>query len=115
MIDAAKGATLLVHEATFDDELQDEAVAKRHSTTAEAVGVAQAAGCYRTILTHFSTRYPKIPVIGDSFRDNVAVGFDLMTVNLVDLPWLPALVPVLNELFLEDQEQYERADAEMHG
>lgn len=126
VIDAAKDATLLVHEATFEDELQDEAIAKKHSTTAEALGVAAAANAYRTLLTHFSTRYPRIPVMkppgggaggeeggadGDGGSDLAAVGsalvgFDLMTVNLADLPWLPKMLPVLDELFKEEEAAY---------
>lgn len=47
-----------------------EAVAKRHSTTGEAVDIGQRAGAYRTILTHFSQRYAKLPVIDDSFQVN---------------------------------------------
>ena len=39
-----------------------QAVSKRHSTTEEALRVAASMGAYRTILTHFSQRYPKIPV-----------------------------------------------------
>ena len=55
-------------QATFEDELIGEAKAKRHSTTGEAVGVGKRAGAYRTILTHFSQRYAKLPVIDDSFQ-----------------------------------------------
>jgi ribonuclease BN (tRNA processing enzyme) len=36
-------------------------VKRRHSTTEEALEVAAASGAYRTVLTHFSQRYPKIP------------------------------------------------------
>lgn len=54
---------LLIHEATFDNELADDAVKKRHSTVDEAIGVAQdmKAGC--CVLTHFSQRYPVMPVM----------------------------------------------------
>ena len=55
-------------QATFEDELIGEAKLKRHSTTGEAVGVGRRAGAYRTILTHFSQRYAKLPVIDDSFQ-----------------------------------------------
>jgi ribonuclease Z len=132
VIDAAKDATLLVHEATFEDELQDEAVAKKHSTTAEALGVAAAAGVYRTLLTHFSTRYPRIPVMkppaaaeggsssgaeGGTSSDlaavgSVLVGFDFMTVNFADLAWMPQMLPVLDELFKEEEAAYMDDDAE---
>jgi ribonuclease Z len=39
LIEAGKGATLLIHEATFEDDLIAEAVAKNHSTTTEAIDV----------------------------------------------------------------------------
>ena len=38
-----------------------QALQRRHSTTAEALGVARSSGAYRTVLTHFSQRSPKIP------------------------------------------------------
>src|SRR4051794_40342666 len=39
-----KGSTVLLHEATFDDELRGDARAKKHSTTSEALGVGIAMG-----------------------------------------------------------------------
>lgn len=39
-------------------------------------------GAYRTILTHFSQRYPKIPKIEKSFLATTCIAFDLMSVNL---------------------------------
>ena len=56
-----KGATVLVHEATFDDELEGDAQAKKHSTISEAVGVGMKMGAKRLLLTHFSQRYQRIP------------------------------------------------------
>src|SRR5690606_17618372 len=56
----AKGATLLIHEATFDDEMKGDAVAKKHSTVSEALGVAEKMGARRVLLTHFSQRYAKL-------------------------------------------------------
>ena len=50
-----------MHEATFDDDLRREAVAKKHSTTSEAIGIGVAMGARRVMLTHFSQRYQKIP------------------------------------------------------
>ena len=55
---------MLLHEATFDDELIGDAKAKRHSTTSEAIGVGAAMGARRVLLTHFSQRYQKIPSVG---------------------------------------------------
>ena len=56
-----RNSTVLIHEATFDDELQGDATAKKHSTISEAIGVAVAMRAKRVILTHFSQRYQKIP------------------------------------------------------
>ena len=36
-----KDATLLIHEATFENDLKEEAINKQHSTTEEAVSVAE--------------------------------------------------------------------------
>jgi ribonuclease Z len=40
LIQAAAGATVLIHEATFEDDKAEEARAKHHSTTGEAMDVA---------------------------------------------------------------------------
>lgn len=112
LIEASRGATLLIHEATFDDSMVEEAIAKKHCTTKEAVEVGVAAGTYRTILTHFSQRYPKVPVINESFVDHVGIAFDLMTVRLTDLPRLPSLVPAVKVLFDEEEEEEGEEDKE---
>uniref|UniRef100_A0A383WFV3 ribonuclease Z n=1 Tax=Tetradesmus obliquus TaxID=3088 RepID=A0A383WFV3_TETOB len=123
VIDAARGATLLVHEATCEDELQEAAIAKKHSTTAEALGVAAAAGAYRTVLTHFGNRSthvrrtkPRAAADGVEAGSDLAavgsvvVGFDLMSINLADLAWLPKALPVLDELFKEEEAAYQQDD-----
>ena len=58
-----RGSTVVIHEATFDDELAGDAVAKNHSTTSEALGVAEGMGARGCVLTHFSQRYQKMPVL----------------------------------------------------
>ena len=66
-----KHSTVLLHEATFDDELKSDAIAKKHSTTSEAIGVGVAMGARRVILTHFSQRYQNLPSM--SALDNHSV------------------------------------------
>lgn len=56
---------VLVHEATFDDGMDADAMAKKHSTTGEAVGVALGMRAKNLILTHFSQRYQKIPKLSN--------------------------------------------------
>ena len=54
---------VLIHEATFDDELKGDAKAKKHSTTQEALTVGAWMRAKATVLTHFSQRYQKVPVL----------------------------------------------------
>ncbi|KAK4933533.1 hypothetical protein LTR66_015895, partial [Elasticomyces elasticus] len=58
-------STVLIHEATFDDELHSDAVAKNHSTTSEALAVAAGMKARSAVLTHFSQRYQKVPVLDE--------------------------------------------------
>jgi ribonuclease Z len=103
----AKDATVLVHEATFENDMEEDAIKKRHSTTREAVKTGVDARAYRTILTHFSQRYPKIPVLDGSASERTAVAFDMMRVDFArDLPRLPSLVPAVQAIFLDPEEVF---------
>jgi ribonuclease Z len=61
LANAARGAALLVHEATFSDDEQERAVFTRHSTAREAAQVARKAGAQRLVLTHISSRHDRDP------------------------------------------------------
>ena len=66
-IELARGADVLVHEATYGSELAAEADARLHSTAAGAARVAAEAGVGRLILTHFSSRYRDIaPLVAEA-------------------------------------------------
>lgn len=56
-IDIGADSDLLIHESSLDNELIEEAIAKKHTTMIEAVNISKFMNCRRLILTHFSTRY----------------------------------------------------------
>lgn len=58
------GSHLLIHEATFEDDMRPEAIAKKHSTAGEALIVAAEMEAKVCVLTHFSQRYPTMPPLG---------------------------------------------------
>jgi ribonuclease Z len=57
VVEAARGADLLVHEATFCDEERERAEETSHSTAGDAAQVARAADVSLLALTHLSPRY----------------------------------------------------------
>ena len=106
---AGRACTLLIHEATFEAELIEHAKAKKHCTTEEALQAAAAMGAYRTILTHFSQRYSKVPVglhSAGHASDTAMIAFDGMSVPLTLLPDLPKLAEGIElALAVETSEQ----------
>uniref|UniRef100_A0A8D3DG24 Zinc phosphodiesterase ELAC protein 2 n=1 Tax=Scophthalmus maximus TaxID=52904 RepID=A0A8D3DG24_SCOMX len=99
-----RNATLLIHEATLEDGLEQEAVEKRHSTTSQAIGIGVKMNAEFIMLNHFSQRYAKIPLFSEDFDDKVGISFDHMRVSSGgDVE----LIPALKTLFAEEIEEME--------
>jgi ribonuclease Z len=85
-VEAAQGADLLVHEATFGDEEAARAVETGHSTAREAAIVARDAGVETLLLVHFSARYSRdASELGKEAREcfeRTIVGKDGMEVDV---------------------------------
>jgi ribonuclease Z len=65
-VELARGADVLVHDATFGSEFAD-ANKYGHSTAAQAAFIAQRAGARRLVLTHFSARYRDVaPLLAEA-------------------------------------------------
>jgi|SRR5688500_945628 ribonuclease Z len=91
VIEAARGADLLIHEATFGTEEQARAEETGHSTAAQAARVAEQAGARRLVLTHISPRYtrdaPELLAEARAVFPEVVIARDGMT---IDVPFADA-------------------------
>jgi len=77
----------------------EEAVEKKHCTINEAIDVAKQMGAFRLFLSHFSQRYPKFPVLPEEDSSKICIAFDFMRAKFSDLLWMPAMLPILQEVY----------------
>jgi ribonuclease Z len=84
VIEAARGADVLVHEATFCEDERERARETQHSTALEAAGVARAAEVELLALTHLSNRYFGGEVVREArtIFPNTVVPRDFDTIDL---------------------------------
>ncbi|CAG8524750.1 2252_t:CDS:2 [Acaulospora colombiana] len=104
LVRVGKNATLLIHEATFENDLIEEALNKKHSTTEEAVKIGERMNARFILLTHFSQRYPKVPVFTDD-HGKVGISFDFMQITIGDLYKAPKYLKAIKLLYSEDSEE----------
>ncbi|XP_068145879.1 ribonuclease Z, mitochondrial [Drosophila tropicalis] len=109
LIELGRDSTILIHEATMEDDLEEEARIKTHSTISQAIQQGRDMQAKHTILTHFSQRYakcPRLPSVDD--MKHVAIAFDNMQVTLEDLQDYHKLYPALMAMYAEYTEELEQ-------
>jgi len=85
MIELARSADLLIHEATFSHDLQERAEEDGHTTAREAAEVAKEAGAKMLALIHISSRYFDPDVLLEEAKQvykDVFIAEDLMEIEL---------------------------------
>jgi len=108
MVRQARNATILVHEASFGEDLGNEAIGRKHSTNKEAIEIGMKLKAWRTILTHFSLRYElsnqskkfsEEEVYREYCSGNVVKAYDQMRMRFSQLNDMPAISDCLEGLF----------------
>jgi len=83
--DLAENADLLIHEATFEDELRERAIEDGHSTPSMAAQTAKKARVNWLVLTHISARYKDTGLLLEQAKkifSNTKVAEDFMRLEL---------------------------------
>lgn len=109
---------LLIHEATLDDSMIENAIKKKHSTTSEAIDVGNQMKAKNLLLTHFSQRYPKgSPLAKRNQNSQMVVGMahDLMSVRMDSFYKLPSYAALVNELSQDEEVVEEIADNQVNS
>ncbi|PVX24962.1 MAG: ribonuclease Z [Candidatus Bathyarchaeum sp.] len=89
LVKLAEKADLLIHEATFEDELTERANEDGHSTPSMAAETAKKAEVKRLVLTHISARYKDVGLLLEQakkvfFDTDVAEDFMRLELPLKD-------------------------------
>jgi ribonuclease Z len=84
-VELARGVDLIIHEATYTDDLANEARDYGHSTAAQAARIAREAEAERLLITHFSTRYADVSPLYEEARavfHETLLAQDLMEIEI---------------------------------
>jgi len=85
LMEISRNVNLLIHEATFLDELADRALEDGHTTVLQAATFARDADVEQLVLTHISSRYPDPEVLlaeAVKIFPNTRVAEDLLEIDI---------------------------------
>jgi ribonuclease Z len=85
IVEASKGADVLIHESTYASDMEDKAREYGHSTASGAAEVASRAKVRQLYLTHISNRYDDVSLLEREARrifPDTTVAEDLMSVEV---------------------------------
>ena len=85
LVAAARGADILIHDATSDAALEDKANRYGHSSSRQAAMVAREAGVGQLVLTHMSPRYEDPAALFNDAKtvfDRVVLADDFLEIDV---------------------------------
>ncbi len=85
IVEAAKGADLLIHDGTYAEEHETEAKETNHSMVTDAAQIAKKAKVKQLVLVHISPRYPetgKLLAQAQKIFKNTAIAVDGFRIKL---------------------------------
>lgn len=92
LINLAKNADVLIHEATFASDKKNRSRETLHSTAEEAAIIAKKARVKILILTHFSARYNDVKIILDEARKIFPATFAAEDLMKIEIPFPKRLI-----------------------
>ena len=99
-----RGLKLLIHEATLQDGMEEDAASKMHATTSQAINFGQECGIWRTILTHFSPRYQKIAeTLPIHLESKTMIAFDHTRLSFSQMEWAYQLIAIYQEMIFNER------------
>ena len=83
--------------------MEQDAHHKRHTSTSEAITLITETRPWRSILTHFSSRYQKVAeILPDHTAQKVMVAFDHLRLYLKDFEWAYQYLSIYEQLLANE-------------
>ncbi|GAM24240.1 hypothetical protein SAMD00019534_074150 [Acytostelium subglobosum LB1] len=98
-IKEGKCSHIMIHEATFEDGLESDAIDKKHSTISEALQVGANMEAQWTMCTHFSQKTKclnKILAPKSTLPANYSMAFDMLCVSPYQYPLLKQVLELID-------------------